>query len=98
MARVLASTPARKRCGIAVPTRCYMAFSATGDRSLTTRRWFDSVNWSMKRPCVIVIGRPIALSGRDTASTSDADKFFSQVQEHFNGVSVVQWDETPNDA
>jgi putative Holliday junction resolvase len=42
---------------------------------------------------VIVIGRPIALSGRDTASTADADKFFSQVQELFNEVLVVQWDE-----
>ena len=46
----------------------------------------------MKRSGVIVIGRPIALSGNKTASTADADELFSQVRAHVT-VPVVQWDE-----
>jgi putative Holliday junction resolvase len=40
----------------------------------------------------VVIGRPISLSGRDTASTVDADLLFTQLREHVT-VRVVQWDE-----
>ncbi len=38
------------------------------------------------------MGRPVALSGNETASTRDADNFFAQVREIVS-VPVVQWDE-----
>jgi putative Holliday junction resolvase len=94
MARVLGIDPGTRRCGLAVtdsvPTMAFPRPAITRDDA-TMSRLRELVD--EEAIAVIVIGRPIALSGRDTASTADADKFFSQVQELFNEVSVVQWDE-----
>ena len=94
MARVLGIDPGTKRCGIAVtdsePTMAFPRPAIARDDA-TMARLRELIDEEAIE--VIVIGRPIALSGRDTASTTDADHFFSQVQEHFDGVSVIQWDE-----
>jgi putative Holliday junction resolvase len=94
MARVLGIDPGTRRCGLAVtdsvPTMAFPRPAITRDDA-TMGRLRELVD--EEAIAVIVIGRPIALSGQDTASTADADKFFSQVQELFNEVPVVQWDE-----
>ena len=41
----------------------------------------------------IVIGRPVALSGRETTSTAVADELYDALRARLPGVSVVQWDE-----
>ena len=41
----------------------------------------------------IVIGRPVALSGRETTSTAVADELFDTLRARFADVAVVQWDE-----
>ena len=94
MARVLGIDPGTKRCGIAVtdsvPTMAFPRPAIARDDTTMTRLRAVIDEEAIE---VVVIGRPIALSGRDTASTVDADHFFSQVREHFDGVTVIQWDE-----
>ena len=41
----------------------------------------------------IVVGRPVALSGSETASTKAADGLFERLVEAFSDLAVVQWDE-----
>src|ERR1700690_1178074 len=94
MARVLGVDPGTRRCGIAVTNSARtMAFPrpaiARDDQTIARLRELvdeESIG-------VIVIGRPIALSGRVTASTADADVFFDQVRAFFDAVTVTQWDE-----
>ncbi|MGD0853962.1 MAG: Holliday junction resolvase RuvX [Acidimicrobiales bacterium] len=93
MARILGIDPGTKRCGVAITNAAQtMAFPRPAiprdDTTLTRiRALIDEEEIG-----VIVIGRPIALSGHETASTTDADTLFSQVQEHVS-VPVTQWDE-----
>jgi putative Holliday junction resolvase len=94
MARVLGIDPGTKRCGIAVTNSDQtMAFPrpaiARDDQTISRLR--DLVE--EESIGVIVIGRPIALSGRDTASTADADVLFDQVRKNFDALIVSQWDE-----
>jgi putative Holliday junction resolvase len=94
MARVLGVDPGTKRCGIAVTNSAMtMAFPrpAIARDDTTIARLRELVD--EESIGVIVIGRPIALSGRDTASTVDADAFFDQVQASFDALTVTQWDE-----
>jgi putative holliday junction resolvase len=94
MGRVLGIDPGTRRCGIAVtdstPTMAFPRPAITRDDATMARLRALIDEEAIE---VIVIGRPIALSGRDTASTTDADRFFTEVQESFEGVSVIQWDE-----
>ena len=41
----------------------------------------------------IVVGRPVALSGKETASTLHADALFAALVDAFPQLEVVQWDE-----
>ena len=94
MARVLGIDPGTKRCGIAVTNSDQtMAFPrpAIERDDQTIARLRDLVE--EESIGVIVIGRPIALSGRDTASTADADVLFDQVRTNFDTLIVSQWDE-----
>ena len=93
MARVLGIDPGTKRCGIAITnTAQTMAFP----RPAVSRdsRIFERLGELIEEESIgtIVIGRPIALSGNETSSTTDADDFFSQVCEHVE-IPVIQWDE-----
>jgi putative holliday junction resolvase len=42
---------------------------------------------------LVVIGRPVALSGNETASTKEADALFERLEQGLAPVPVVQWDE-----
>ena len=42
---------------------------------------------------LIVVGRPVALSGRETASTVMADGVFAKLRESLHHASIIQWDE-----
>jgi putative Holliday junction resolvase len=93
MARALGIDPGTKRCGIAVTNSAQtMAFPrpAIARDASTLTRLSELIDG--EEIGVVVIGRPIALSGNETSSTADADEFFSQVREHVT-VPVVQWDE-----
>jgi putative Holliday junction resolvase len=41
----------------------------------------------------IVVGRPIALSGNETASTQSADELYQRLVTAFGEIEVIQWDE-----
>jgi putative holliday junction resolvase len=93
MARVLGVDPGTKRCGIAITdSKQSMAFPrpAIARDDTTVTRIGELVEEESVE--TIVIGRPVSLAGNDTASTSDADEFFSQVRAHVR-VSVIQFDE-----
>ena len=42
---------------------------------------------------VVVVGRPVALSGKATISTERADEFFATLVEALAPCAVLQWDE-----
>jgi len=42
---------------------------------------------------VVVVGRPVALSGKETSSTTQADAFYRALVDSLAEVPVVQWDE-----
>jgi putative Holliday junction resolvase len=41
----------------------------------------------------IIVGRPVALSGNETASTAQADALHQRIVETFHEIPVLQWDE-----
>jgi putative Holliday junction resolvase len=94
MARLLGIDPGTKRCGIAVTDRGEsMAFPrptlSTNDQlveSLRTLVEEESVE-------LVVIGRPVALSGNETASTQEADALYHRLVGGLAPIPVVQWDE-----
>jgi putative pre-16S rRNA nuclease len=93
VARLLGIDPGTKRCGIAITNAAQtMAFPRPAiprDDATMTRlsQLIDEESIG-----AIIIGRPIALSGNETASTADADVLFTQLRERFT-VPVEQWDE-----
>ena len=94
MARVLGIDPGTKRCGIAI-TNAARTMAFPRPAILRDDQTIDRLRRIVEEESIadIVIGRPIALSGRDTASTADADALFEQVRQHLDSVSVIQWDE-----
>jgi putative Holliday junction resolvase len=42
---------------------------------------------------LVVVGRPVALSGNETASTKEADALYARLRDEFAPLPVVQWDE-----
>ena len=94
MSRVLGIDPGTKRCGIAV---------SNTSRTMAFPRPAFAVNDAlMVRLCalvdeesigLIVVGRPIALSGHDTASTVVADAMYRAVCDAMPTSTVIQWDE-----
>jgi putative Holliday junction resolvase len=94
MARLLGIDPGSKRCGVAVTDRdASMAFPrpalATNDQLIGALR--DLVE--EESVALIVIGRPVALSGNETASTHDADALYATLVDALTPLPVVQWDE-----
>jgi len=93
MTRVLGIDPGTKRCGVAITNSAQtMPFPrpAIARDDLTLSRLSELIEDESIGS--VVIGRPLALSGNETSSTTDADDFFSQVREHVV-VPVIQWDE-----
>jgi putative Holliday junction resolvase len=94
MARLLGIDPGTKRCGIAISDSAQsMAFprpALTRDATL-----LEKLAALVDEEAIggIVIGLPVALSGNETASTSDAQRLFEEVLETFSDIPVLQWDE-----
>ena len=42
---------------------------------------------------LVVVGRPLALSGHETASTKGADELYARLKDELAPLPVVQWDE-----
>ena len=94
MARLLGIDPGSKRCGVAVTDRDEsMAFPrpalATNDELVGSLRSLVEE----ERVELVVIGRPVALSGNETASTQEADALYTLLVDGLAPVPVVQWDE-----
>ncbi len=94
MAKTLGVDPGTKRCGIAITDSGHtMAFPrpalANDDQLIERlRALIDD-----ERATTIVVGRPVALSGKETASTHSADDFYDRLVAAFGDVTVIQWDE-----
>ena len=94
MTRVLGIDPGTMRCGIAITDSARtMAFprpALARDGEL-----FDHLAGLIEEEGVdtVVIGRPIALSGRVTSSTDDADSVYHDLTQRFTNLLIVQVDE-----
>ena len=94
MARILGIDPRSRRCGIAITDSDQtMAFPrpALGvDESLMGKIAQLVEDESVG---LVVVGRPISLSGNETESTEQADELFRAVQDRVHHATVIQWDE-----
>ncbi len=94
MRKLLGIDPGAARSGIAITdSAATMAFprsALASDGSL-----IDSIAALVREEHVdtVVVGRPVALSGSETASTRAADDLYGALREVLSEVSVVQWDE-----
>ncbi|MGH3733640.1 MAG: Holliday junction resolvase RuvX [Acidimicrobiales bacterium] len=94
MARLLGIDPGARRCGVAVTDSDEtMAFPrpalVNNDQLIVALRTLVEE----ENVALVVTGRPVALSGRKTASTHDADALFTSLVDGLAPVPVVQWDE-----
>jgi len=94
MARVLGIDPGSKRCGIAVTdSQRTMAFPRPA--LAVDEQLFETIASLIDDEGVdlVVVGRPVALSGNVTASTEAADTFYRTLEQRCSPLRVVQWDE-----
>ncbi len=94
MARTLGIDPGTKRCGVALTDSGHtMAFPrpalANDDQLIDKLRVLIEEEGVTR----IVVGRPVALSGNETASTHSADDLYNKLVAAFGDISVIQWDE-----
>ena len=94
MARILGIDPGSRRCGIAITdTDQTMAFPRPAfgvDESLMGKIAQLIEDESVG---LVVVGRPISLSGNETESTEQADELFRAVKDRVHHATVIQWDE-----
>ncbi len=94
MGRVLSLDPGRVRCGVALSDSARtMAFprpALAGGDGLVARVAALVADEGVE---TVVVGRPVALSGRTTASTALADALWRDLREALDGVEVVAVDE-----
>jgi len=92
--RILGLDPGSKRCGVAISDSARtMAFPrpalAVDDSLLVlVGQLVDDESVDL-----VVVGRPVALSGRETASTVMADGMFHELRAALHHATVIQWDE-----
>jgi putative Holliday junction resolvase len=94
MSRILGIDPGSRRCGVAI---------TDSTRTMAFPRPALEVDDEMLASIValideesveqVVVGRPVALSGKETASTEMADRLFASLREVLGDVPVIQWDE-----
>jgi putative pre-16S rRNA nuclease len=94
MARTLGIDPGTKRCGVAITDSAHtMAFPrpalANDDELMTKLRTLIDEEGAG----TVVVGRPVALSGNETASTQSADQLYERLVATFSEITVIQWDE-----
>jgi putative Holliday junction resolvase len=93
LGRVAALDPGTKRIGVAVSDSQWSfafprdAWPADGDIEKLAQSLVDEENVD-----ILVVGRPISLAGRETASTEDADFFAERVTRAVN-IPVERMDE-----
>lgn len=93
MARVLAIDPGSRRCGVAISDSARtMAFprealAADGAATAVARLVED------EGVDLVVVGRPVALSGSITASTVLADQLLAELRTRLGDVPIVAFDE-----
>ncbi|HEY7932025.1 MAG TPA: Holliday junction resolvase RuvX [Acidimicrobiales bacterium] len=94
MARLLGLDPGTRRCGVAVSNSARtMAFpreALANDDQLMARLRTVIDDEAIAG---VVVGRPVALSGRETTSTALADQLFEALCAAFGDLDIVQWDE-----
>ncbi|MFZ1062919.1 MAG: Holliday junction resolvase RuvX [Acidimicrobiales bacterium] len=94
MSRVLGLDPGTKRCGVAVSnTQRTMAFPRPAfavNEALLVRleALVDEESIGL-----VIVGRPLALAGHETASTLEANALYHAIAERLHHVTVLQWDE-----
>jgi putative holliday junction resolvase len=94
MAKTLGIDPGTKRCGLAITDSGHtMAFPRTAlandDQFIEKLRALIDEEGAT----TIVVGRPVALSGNETASTHNADELYDRLVASFSAITIVQWDE-----
>ncbi len=94
MGRVLSLDPGTVRCGVALSdsarTMAFPRAALAGGEDLAARVAALVEEESVE---VVVVGRPVALSGRATSSTTLADALCRELREVLSGVEVVAVDE-----
>lgn len=92
--RLLGIDPGSRRCGIAISDSAQtMAFpreALANDEHLLHRL---AVLIEEERVGGVIVGRPVALSGNETASTEAADGLYEALLTYFAEMPVEQWDE-----
>ncbi|HUX03341.1 MAG TPA: Holliday junction resolvase RuvX [Acidimicrobiales bacterium] len=94
MARILGIDPGTRRCGIAISdSKRTMAFPR--ESLAVDERLIGSIARMTDEELVdlVVVGRPVALSGNQTQSTALADDLFVTLVDALSPTVVVQWDE-----
>ena len=94
MARILGIDPGTRRCGVAITDSAHtLAFPRA------PLRVDEALLPAIAQLCaeevveLVIVGRPVALSGRATASTKEADRLFRSIHAALRPVAVLQWDE-----
>jgi putative Holliday junction resolvase len=94
MPRLLGLDPGAVRCGVAVTNSvASMAFPRTALKNDASFLALLAALVDEEGVATIVVGRPIALSGKETSSTLHADALFGAIVDAFPDLDVVQWDE-----
>jgi putative Holliday junction resolvase len=94
VARLLGIDPGSRRCGIAITdsdqTMAFPRPALDVDESL-----MGKIAELVEDEAVglIVVGRPISLSGNETESTEQADELYRAIRERVHHATVIQWDE-----
>ncbi len=93
MARILGIDPGTRRCGVALTdsaeTMAFPREALAYDTDFVPRVARLAAEEAVE---LVVVGRPVALSGAATQSTSFADELFERLSEHL-ALPVVQHDE-----
>jgi len=92
--RLLGLDPGAVRCGVAITdSSATLAFPrpalANNDALVSTLRTLIEE----ERVGVVVVGRPVALSGNETSSTKLADALYRALADALGSLRVIQWDE-----
>ena len=94
MARILGIDPGTRRCGVAITDSARtLAFPRPPLRVDETLLSAIAQLCAEEVVELVIVGRPVALSGRATASTNEADELFRAIHESLRPVAVLQWDE-----
>jgi putative Holliday junction resolvase len=94
MSRVLGIDPGSKRCGVAVSnSQRTMAFPRPALAQNEALLVLLTALVDEESIGLVIVGRPLALAGHETASTLEADTLFYSIKERLHHVTAIQWDE-----